>query len=185
MSQMGDMLMTLTSAINTVREYRNATRPPSTAQPISDAPFSVRIKEVTSSGGPAFEWTTSTVASPSNFSVSASQTAVVKFVTKYARSETGFSAYTLSGQLELRNNQDHPVQLEVGAGWVGGRGLGRVGWMGWGGRVFWGREQQRVCRGGPGGAEGPMAGAGVTFCVGGGIDPKVLMVGWKGLQGGW
>ena len=127
------MLLTLTSAINTVREIRNTTRakaglaPP---QPIdASAPFSVRVLRVEGSGGPLYEWSAVTLADPANITVPINGTADVKFTTKYRRTLEGFSAYALTGSFELRNTKPEPLDIEVGfgGGVREGQGRGRGG----------------------------------------------------------
>ncbi|GBF91636.1 hypothetical protein Rsub_03940 [Raphidocelis subcapitata] len=125
-SRVGGMLLTLTSAINTVRDFRNTTRAGRTAkrgdaapaelllapQPVSADPFSVRVLKVEGSGGPIYEWSAATTASPPNVSVPLTGTANVTFTTRYRRTLGGFSAYALAGALEVRNTRSEHVQLE-------------------------------------------------------------------------
>lgn len=139
------MLQTLTSAIETARELRNATkgvrggtggsvRAAASAAlpgPISNDPFSVRLLRLDGSGGPVYDWRAKTLASPANATVALNGTATVKFTTRYTRLLMGMGAYTLAGQVELRNNKAVPVALEVRkAG--GGRDGERARWAFWG-----------------------------------------------------
>lgn len=120
MAQAGDLLMMLTDAIEAAREVRNVTgsvarragaaNPPG---PISDAPFSARVTRLRVAGGPQYEWSAATTASPSNVSVTSNETVTVKFQTRYTRSVTAFEPYSLHGQVELRNLQPRAVTLEV------------------------------------------------------------------------
>lgn len=123
------MLQTLTSAIETAREIRDATRSGrgpaggsvhsaslSLPGPVSSDPFSVRLLKVEGSGGPVYDWRAKTLASAANVSVPLNGTAAVKFTTRYTRLMMGMGAYTLSGQVELRNLEDAAVELEVRRG---------------------------------------------------------------------
>jgi len=117
-SQFGDALVTLSSAINTYREIRNATlgsRPARHSEPgpIINAPFSVRVLKVVGSGGPVYDWSANTTAATPNVTISASNTTSVLFTTKYKRTVKSFTPYTLRGVVELRNMQSHPVEVEV------------------------------------------------------------------------
>ncbi|KAI8476235.1 MAG: hypothetical protein J3K34DRAFT_271984 [Monoraphidium minutum] len=117
MAQAGDLLMMLTDAINTVREYRNTSsggrsKALNEAAPVSDAPFSSRILRVHGSGGPRYAWRAETTATPANLTVARNETAVVKFVTRYTRSSEEFAPYSLHGALELRNLQDGPAMIQ-------------------------------------------------------------------------
>ena len=121
MAQAGDLLMMLTNAIEAARDLRNTTatvvgkragaaNPPG---PISDEPFSARIVKLHGSGGPQYKWNAVTTATPPNATVSANETVVVKFQTRYTRESIGFTPYSLHGQLELRNLNPSPVVIEV------------------------------------------------------------------------
>jgi hypothetical protein len=146
MSQVGDLLMTMTNAINTFRQLRNVTavfasgaHPVADPQPISDAPFSVRVLRVVGSGGPTYDWkAATTVVGAPNVTVDAAAAAAaparVRFATKYTREVVEDEPYTLRGQVELRNTQPRPVKIEVRLWGVGTRRAGprrqapRGGW---------------------------------------------------------
>jgi hypothetical protein len=133
-SQIGDALVTLSSAITTYREIRNATfgRRSSAHMepaPISSEPFSARVIKIVTAGGPTYEWTTNTTADNQNVTVAAGSTTNVRFSTQYTRHVKSFTPYSMRGIVELRNMQRQPVEVDVSRVCCGG-GMG---------------AQQRVC----------------------------------------
>lgn len=84
LSSAADLLLTLTSAIKTIRELRNATltaraaRDAAAPGPVSGEPFSVRVLRVDATGGPLYEWKAATVASDDALTIAASGTTNVR-----------------------------------------------------------------------------------------------------------
>jgi hypothetical protein len=130
MSQAGDLLMMLTKAIDTVRDFRNSTVPAGSKGaggaaganlpgPISSEPFSARILKLKVGGGNTYEWNVASLAFPRNITVGGSEAAQVTFKTRYSRSPAAYVPYFLKGTLELRNLRNDAVKLQVRrlAGW--------------------------------------------------------------------
>jgi hypothetical protein len=185
MSQVGGMLLTMTNAVETLKDLRNATATAATALrghstsrvvsepgPITNEPFSVRVMRVTTSGGPQYAWNAVTEAAAPNLTIRAAEMTRVRFVTKYARNMTAFQPYLIHGQVELRNLLPNPVKLEVG-----GPGGGRVravvapGTRGSGRRRQWGSGGRQWAAVGE--AAGAAAAAALVPCAA--VDPAAAM----------
>lgn len=140
MTQVGDLLLTFSSAIDAYKELRTATGGAAGGRgarrgkglpapgggddlaaaaepaPISTAPFSVRVLRAVGSGGPVYDWRSNTTASAPSLTVAAANNASVRFTTRYTRSVKSFAPYVVRGAVELRNLDPHGVVIKVGRG---------------------------------------------------------------------